>query len=166
MNRLRLSLVLITTLVGLTKAQAQVSVSTVLPREREIELAQQQLKIAQTQVSVGRATSEETLKAEREVLRLQRELAALPASPSGSAPPSTVTREEAEELIRVRALIQRSPDLINASTASSRRRACGFVTTTTSSVAAELAGTNWPQPSSPSDKTRWICCWPMWLRAR
>ncbi|MBN8248144.1 MAG: ankyrin repeat domain-containing protein, partial [Verrucomicrobia bacterium] len=85
----------------------------------EIALAEQQLEIVKRRQDVGRADTEEVLKASRDVLALKRQLAAmqsrpkdivdLPASASAAAPD-----EEALEIERLKRLLANSPDLLNA----------------------------------------------------
>jgi ankyrin repeat protein len=82
---------------------------------KQIALAEQDLAETQKMVQVGKATSADTRAAEREVLRLRQQLAALDANRAElldlSAPTSS---EEDQEIARIQEMIRNSPDLINA----------------------------------------------------
>jgi ankyrin repeat protein len=78
---------------------------------QEIGLAEKVAEMAQRRAATGTVSTEEVTKSRRELLGLKRELAALEAAPSEGAP---LTDEEEREIRRIQALIQNSPDLINA----------------------------------------------------
>ncbi len=103
-------------------------------KERQMALIQQELKLADEdlqevrgQIAVGAAPPLDEIAARRDVLSLQRELAATQRAPAattaaaaedfGTADPPA-TKEEADELQRIKAIIQDSPDLVNARNAS------------------------------------------------
>jgi ankyrin repeat protein/tetratricopeptide (TPR) repeat protein len=103
-------------------------------KERQMALIQQELKLAdedlqevRRQIAVGAAPPLDEIAARRDVLSLQRELAAAQRAPAttttaatddfGTADPPA-TKEEADELQRIKAIIQDSPDLVNARKAS------------------------------------------------
>ena len=77
---------------------------------QEISLAESLVALTQKQADAGTVSSAEVMKTRRDLLDLQRELAALEATPAG---PVAVTDEEEKEIRRIQALIQNSPDLIN-----------------------------------------------------
>jgi len=82
---------------------------------KQIALAEQDLAEKQKLVQVGQATPADSRAAEREVLRLKQQLAALDAGKAElldlSVPASS---EEDQEIRRIQEMIQNSPDLINA----------------------------------------------------
>jgi ankyrin repeat protein len=78
---------------------------------QEISLVEKLVELTQKQVEAGIAPSEEGLSSRRDLLGLKRELAVLEAAPSEGA---ALTDEEEKEIRRIQALIQNSPDLINA----------------------------------------------------
>ena len=82
---------------------------------RQIALAEQDLADAKARVKMGTAAESDVRTAEREVLRLQQQLAALDAGRAElldlSVPASS---EEDQEIARIQTMIQNSPDLINA----------------------------------------------------
>jgi ankyrin repeat protein len=88
----------------------------------EIKLVEQELAETRQQVEVGRAPQQDVRTKERELLQLRRQIAGLEVGPgpSDESNPSAVTRElltpdvEEEEIRRLQAMIQNSPDLINA----------------------------------------------------
>jgi ankyrin repeat protein len=88
----------------------------------EIRLVEQELAETRKQVEVGRAPQQDVRTKERELLQLRRQIAGLEVGPgpSDGSNPSAGTRElltpdvEEEEIRRLQAMIQNSPDLINA----------------------------------------------------
>jgi len=94
----------------------------------EILLAENKVTTERKKQSVGQATQDSVEAAQREVLELKRQLAALDAGPNtdrggrltatlnGAGNSGEVTSAEAEEIARIRDLIRNSPDLINAKT--------------------------------------------------
>ena len=86
--------------------------------EQEIKLAETELEMLKKQFEVGRAEQASLLAKERDILRLRRQMvgADLPADPTGvaAAKPAGETQEEEAEIRRIQALVQNSPDLINA----------------------------------------------------
>ncbi len=96
--------------------------------QAEIQIAQQELALTKDQYGAGTVSQAEVSTKERELLRLQRQLAALDegtVTSSASGPgfaqrlQNIVARanvsEQDKELQRIRALIKDSPDLINSS---------------------------------------------------
>lgn len=85
--------------------------------EAEINLVEQDLAEIRKQVDVGRATQSDLRAREREVLKLRQQVVALDAEESSVG---TVTRSlpapdaEEAEIRRLQAMLQNSPDLINA----------------------------------------------------
>lgn len=84
--------------------------------EEEIKLVQSELETMQTQLKAGRLPSGALVPKQRELLGLRRQLAALAEDGGGAAAPSNTaaTDEEEQEVRRIKAIIQDSPDLINA----------------------------------------------------
>jgi len=86
--------------------------------EEEIKLVQKQLETQQAQVKAGVLPSDGTVTTERDLLRLNRQLAALDAGLPISIPAAETAApavsSEADELRRIQALVKDSPDLINA----------------------------------------------------
>ncbi|MCP5527317.1 MAG: ankyrin repeat domain-containing protein [Verrucomicrobiales bacterium] len=86
--------------------------------EEEIALVQEALKNQQILVQAGRAESGTVLSLERELLALERQMAAVQETPGITAAADSgitpATSEEAEEIRRIQALVANSPDLINA----------------------------------------------------
>jgi ankyrin repeat protein/N-acetylneuraminic acid mutarotase len=90
--------------------------------QEELKLVERQLEEQKKKHEVGVSTTEEVTNAEREVLKLKRQLAALDAG----APVTVATAEfsaapassEADEVRRIQSLIKDSPDLINAADGS------------------------------------------------
>ena len=82
---------------------------------KQIALAEQDLAETQKLVQVGTAPLAESRAAEREVLRLRQQLAALDAGNAElldlSIPDAS---EEDQEIVRIQTIIRNSPDLINA----------------------------------------------------
>ncbi len=97
--------------------------------EKQVALLQEALQLVQTNlieikrmIEVGAAPPLDEISARRELLAVQRELAvaqrapSIPAAaPAGIAP---ATAEEAAEIDRIKAIIQDSPDLVNAHNAT------------------------------------------------
>ena len=82
---------------------------------KQIALAEQDLAETQKLVQVGKAVPADTRAAEREVLRLRQQLAALDSNKPdlvNLSPPAS--SEEDKEIVRIQNMIQNSPDLINA----------------------------------------------------
>jgi len=82
---------------------------------KQITLAEQDLADTQKLAQVGKAVPADVRAAEREVLRLRQQLAALDANKAellDLSPPAS--SEEDQEIARIEKLIQTSPDLINA----------------------------------------------------
>jgi ankyrin repeat protein len=92
---------------------------------RQIALAEQDLVETQKLVQVGKAPLVDSRAAEREVLRLRQQLAALDAGKAElldlSVPP---TSEEDQEIARIQTMIQNSPDLVNAPNGQSGTLLC------------------------------------------
>lgn len=93
------------------------------PRSEQEQLLVEEIKIAEEQAThirkrfeVGRAEQDEMLKAQRDVLALKRQLAALPRLLDvGLSPdPAVGTDEESREIERLKRQLANSPDLINA----------------------------------------------------
>lgn len=84
--------------------------------EEEIKLVQSELETMQAQVKSGLVSSGALVPKQRELLGLRRQLAALAEDGGGTAAPSNTaaTDEEEQEVRRIKAIIQDSPDLINA----------------------------------------------------
>jgi ankyrin repeat protein len=100
-------------------------------KDRQVALVEQQIKLAdedlaelRKRIEVGAAPPLDEIPIRRELLSLQRELAAAQRGP-GAATATTAaanfgtadapaTKEEAEEIQRIKAIIKDSPDLINA----------------------------------------------------
>lgn len=86
--------------------------------EQEVKLAETELEMLKKQFEVGRAEQASLLAKERDILRLRRQMvgADLPTDPTGgaAAKPAGETQEEEAEIRRIQALVQNSPDLINA----------------------------------------------------
>ena len=83
--------------------------------DEEIALAEQQLDVVKRRQQVGRADTEEVLKASREVLALKRQRVAmpdLPVIPAAAAPEAG--NEEDREIARLQRMLANSPDLLNA----------------------------------------------------
>src|SRR5450759_1514826 len=97
---------------------AEPSASTARQQQREllakqIALAEQDLADTQKLFQVGKATQVEIRAAEREVLRLRQQLAALDSNKAelvNLSPPAS--SEEDREIARIQAMIQNSPDLV------------------------------------------------------
>lgn len=106
-------------LTGMGMSPAQVASEGVVKERlllaRQIELAEQDLADAQRLSQIGVAPQDKARTAEREVLRLKQQLAALDAGkvdlPDLAASASS---EEDKEIQRIQTMIQNSPDLINA----------------------------------------------------
>jgi ankyrin repeat protein len=82
---------------------------------KQIALAEQDLSDMQTRFKAGEAPQADVRNAEREVLRLRQQLAALDAGKAELADLSApVTSEEDQEITRIQTMIQNSPDLINS----------------------------------------------------
>ncbi|HAO77690.1 MAG TPA: hypothetical protein DCQ92_01705, partial [Verrucomicrobia subdivision 3 bacterium] len=82
---------------------------------KQIALAEQDLVDAQNLVKIGKAPNADTRTAEREVLRLRQQLAALDANkPEPVNLPPSASSEEDKEIARIQNMLQNSPDLINA----------------------------------------------------
>jgi ankyrin repeat protein len=87
--------------------------------QEETRLVEKQIDIIQKRAAAGRPDPDQLWAAERDLLELKRQIAALDAgvpvslSPAGAAA-SPATSAEAEEVKRIRAMIKDSPDLINA----------------------------------------------------
>jgi tetratricopeptide (TPR) repeat protein len=83
--------------------------------DEQIRIVQQLLSEFQKRIQVGTLPPLEDLPIQRELLALQRELATVGdvAKVSGESG-ATLTQAEAEELARVKALAQNSPDLLDA----------------------------------------------------
>ena len=82
---------------------------------KQITLAEQDLADTQKLAQVGKAVPADVRAAEREVLRLRQQLAALDSNHAellDLSPPAS--SEEDQEIARIEKLIQTSPDLINA----------------------------------------------------
>jgi cytohesin len=101
-------------------------------RERQIESLQEELALCEEnlaevrkQIQVGAAPPLAEIGARRELLAVQRELAAarrLPATTvtaAAPASPTPATSEEEAEIRRIQAIIRDSPDLVNARNATS-----------------------------------------------
>jgi ankyrin repeat protein len=88
--------------------------------EEEIKLAEVQQKTVKNMFDVGKATSDDLVAKEREILQLRRQLAALDTGAdeslggAGIQTPAVVIDDEETEIRRLKAMIQNSPDLINA----------------------------------------------------
>ncbi len=83
---------------------------------RQIALAEQDLAEAQAKVKMGKATDAEMRAAEKEVLRLKQQLAALDAHKPAELLDLSVPApsEEDREIARLKEILKNSPDLINA----------------------------------------------------
>src|ERR1035437_7941359 len=82
---------------------------------KQIALAEQDLVDAQNLVKIGKAPNADTRTAEREVLRLRQQLAALEANKVEPVDlPPSASSEEDKEIARIQNMILNSPDLINA----------------------------------------------------
>ncbi len=91
--------------------------------EQEQQLLQENLQEIQKQIQVGAATPDDEVPVRRELLALQRELAAVQRAPAVAAAaagggPTPATNEEADEIKRIQAIIRDSPDLVNAHNAT------------------------------------------------
>ncbi len=110
-------------------AKAEATVSSTLTRtarleqtkllEEEIKLVEQDLVELRRQIEVGRASPTDLRAKEREVLKLRQHVAALDVQvenvPGGTTSLKTATTDDEEkEIRRIQAMIQNSPDLINA----------------------------------------------------
>lgn len=86
--------------------------------QEEIAVVHEALKNQQILVEAGRAESGTVLPLERELLSLERQVAAVQETPTITAAADSgiipATSEEAEEIRRIQALVANSPDLINA----------------------------------------------------
>jgi len=86
--------------------------------EEEIGLVQKQLEMQKRQVEAGIIPSDAIVPTERDLLKLKRQVAALdagaPISIATIEPTAPATSTDADEVRRLQALIQDSPDLINA----------------------------------------------------
>ena len=92
---------------------------------KQIALAGQDLVETQKLVQVGKATAAESRTAEREVLRLRQQLAALDANRTEILDLSVpAVSEEDQEIARIQAMIQNSPDLVNAPNGQSGTLLC------------------------------------------
>ncbi len=82
---------------------------------KQITLAEQDLADTQKLVQVGKALPTEVRAAEREVLKLRQQLAALDSNKADLLDLSVpISSEEDQEIQRIQQMIQNSPDLINA----------------------------------------------------
>ena len=85
----------------------------------EVVLVQKQIDVLHKQEAVGRSNPDRLWAAERDLIELKRQIAALdsgvalPVSPAGTTV-SPSTSAEAEEVKKIQAMIKDSPDLINA----------------------------------------------------
>ncbi len=86
--------------------------------EEEIKLVQKQLEMQKRQVEAGIIPSDAIVPTERDLLKLKRQVAALdagqPISFAAAEISAPAASSEADEVRRLQALIQDSPDLINA----------------------------------------------------
>ena len=83
--------------------------------EEEIKLAEQDLTDVKKRVEAGQASQQELRDKEREILKLRRQLAGLDVAAETPAGQNTSpTADEQTEIRRLQAMIQNSPDLINA----------------------------------------------------
>lgn len=85
--------------------------------EDRIKLAEQDVAEVKKQFEAGLATQEGIRAKQQEVLKLRQQLAALDVDvqvPAAAAVGPTITRDEQQEIARLQAMIQNSPDLINA----------------------------------------------------
>lgn len=83
--------------------------------DAEIKLVEQDLAELKKQMEVGRATQADVRAKEREVLQLRRRSVALESGGSESTEtPGALLDDEEKEIRRIQAMIQNSPDLINA----------------------------------------------------
>lgn len=100
-------------------------------KDRQIALLQDELKLTEEgltevrkKIEVGAAAPLDEVPLRRELLAVQRELAAVQRSPSvpaaagGSDISAPATKEEADEIKRIQAIIKDSPDLVNAHNAN------------------------------------------------
>lgn len=91
---------------------------------QEQQLLQKNLEEIQKQIQVGAAASDDEIPVRRQLLALQRELAAAQRAPAMVASaatgggPAPATSEEADEIKRIQAIIRDSPDLVNAHNAT------------------------------------------------
>lgn len=91
--------------------------------EQELHLVELNLQEIQKQIQVGAAAHDDEIPVRREILALQRELAAAQRAPAVAATaagtgPAPATSEEADEIKRIQAIIRDSPDLVNAHNAT------------------------------------------------
>ena len=96
-----------------TASRAQQQLKELLAKQ--ITLAEQDLADTQKLFQMGKATQGEIRAAEREVLRLRQQVAALDSNKAellDLSPPAT--SEEDQEIARLQKMIQDSPDLLNA----------------------------------------------------
>jgi ankyrin repeat protein len=109
---------------------AEPSASTARQQQREllakqIALAEQDLADTKKMFQVGKATQAEVRAAEREGLRLRQQLAALDSNKAELLDVSIpATSEEDQEIARIQAMIQNSPDLVNAPNGQSGTLLC------------------------------------------
>jgi ankyrin repeat protein len=95
--------------------------------QQELALVEQSLEMAQKRFESGRSSNEEILKIQREILTLKRQMAELDAkrprdllstvtlpSDSNAASDPATTNEETQEIERLKALKENSPDLLEA----------------------------------------------------
>ncbi len=90
---------------------------------QERQLLQENLAEIQKQIQVGAAAPDDEIPVRRELLALQRELAAARRAPVVATTevgggPAPATNEEADEIKRIQAIIRDSPDLVNAHNAT------------------------------------------------
>ena len=110
-------------LVAIGRPAAQ-SASTQLPSaarqeqeallKQQIKLAEQDLADVQKRTESGQATQADVRAAERDVLRLRQQLAALQANRPELLDLSVTSDDEDQEIRRIQTMIQNSPDLINS----------------------------------------------------
>ncbi len=101
--------------------------------EEEIKVVEQELHLQETRVKTGLLAPEATLSTQQKLLDLQRQLAALEGDQAVS-PSIAATDEEAREIVRIKQMLQNSPDLINAPTEN------GFETTLNEAAASGWLG--------------------------
>ncbi len=82
--------------------------------EEQIKVVEQELHLQETRVKTGLLVPEATLSTQQKLLDLQRQLVALEGDQGVSPPMTAVSDEEAQEILRIKQMLQNSPDLINA----------------------------------------------------